>query len=64
MKWVQNKHSRMTLTKKRIKDSPKHLKIESLATIINGYKPLTVVAKLSILNICESSEYTSECITY
>ena len=38
--------------------------MEILATIINGYRALTVVADLSILNVCESSEYTSECITY
>ena len=35
-------------------------KMESFATIVNGYKPLTIVAKLSILNVFGSPGYASD----
>ena len=33
--------------------------MESFATIVNGFEPLTFVAKLSILDVCEGPGYTS-----
>ena len=34
--------------------------MESFATIVNGFKPLSIFAKLSILDVCGSSEFASE----
>ena len=34
-------------------------KMESFAKIVNGFKPLTIFAKLSILDVWLGSEYTS-----
>ena len=38
---------------------PKTSKMESFATIVNGLKPLTAVAKLSTLDVCEDCGYDS-----
>ena len=35
-------------------------KMESFATIVNGFQLLTAFAKLSILDVCESPGYASE----
>ena len=32
-------------------------KVERFATIVNGYQPLTIIAKLYILDICKGSFY-------
>ena len=38
--------------------------MESFATIYNGYNPLTIVAKLSILYICRGPGYASTLIRF
>ena len=37
--------------------------MKRLAKIVNGFQPLTIFAKRSILDIWQSSEYSSENIT-
>ena len=33
--------------------------MESFATIINGFKPLAIAAKLSILDVCRGPDYNT-----
>ena len=40
---------------------PQAAKTESFATIVNGFLPLNIVAKLSILDVCGGPGYASEC---
>ena len=40
-------------------DPRRHQKIESFAKIVNGWKPLTIVAKFSILDVCGGLNYIS-----
>ena len=44
---------------RRIKNPDKHLRWGALRKQINGYKPLTIFAKRSILGIWQGSEYAS-----
>ena len=38
---------------------PQTSKMESFATVVNGWTPLTIVAKLSILDVCGGPDYAS-----
>ena len=33
--------------------------MESFATIVNGFKPLAIAAKLSILDVCRGPDYNT-----
>ena len=39
-------------------------KMESLARIVNGFKPLTILAKLSIFDIWQGSKLASVSVVY
>ena len=39
-------------------------KMESLAKIVNGFKPLTILAKLSIFDIWQGSKLASVFVVY
>ena len=55
---------KVKITSRSVAKTPRISKMQRFATIVYALQPLTMVAKLSILNVCGGSGYVSDFLIY